>query len=68
MGRLGFIYERYLPEYYWWEVVEMTRKFLLTGLVLFLAPGSIAQLAMALLMGAYFMAVICKRSANVALC
>jgi hypothetical protein len=46
-----------MGRYYWWEVVEMMRKFLLTGVVLFLAPGSIAQLAMALLIGAYFMAV-----------
>jgi heme/copper-type cytochrome/quinol oxidase subunit 3 len=38
----------------------MIRKFLLTGLILFLAPGSIAQLACALLIGAYFMAAHVK--------
>jgi hypothetical protein len=38
----------------------MLRKFLLTGLILFLAPGSIAQLASALLIGAYFMAAHVK--------
>jgi len=60
MNRLGFIYERYEPAYWWWEIIEMVRKFMLTGVVLFLAPGSIAQLAMALLIGAYFMAAHVK--------
>jgi len=60
LARYGFVYERYEPDYYWWEVVEMIRKFLLTGVILFLAPGSIAQLAMALLIASYFMAAHVK--------
>jgi hypothetical protein len=58
--RFGFIYGRYEPEYYWWELVEMTRKLLLTGGILFLAPGSVAQLACALVIAAYFMAAHIK--------
>jgi len=58
--RLGFIYDRYEPDFYWWEVVEMIRKFFLTGLILFMAPGSIAQLASALMIGTYFMAAHVK--------
>ena len=55
-AQFGFIYSRYQPQNYLWEISEMVRKFLLTGVILFLAPGSIAQLAMALLIASYFMA------------
>merc|ERR1712196_565883 len=56
MGRLGFIYEAYEAPFYWWEVLEMSRKLLLTGAILFLGPGSTAQLAVAMLVASYYMA------------
>jgi len=56
-NRMGFIYERYEKEYYWFEVVEMIRKLFLTGIILLAEPGSVFQLACALLIAAYFMAI-----------
>ena len=39
----------YTPEFYWWELMEMTRRFLLVGLYVVVPfhPGSIMQLAIA---------------------
>lgn len=55
--RYGFIFQRYRPECYWFEIVEMCRKLLLTGIILMAEPGSIFQLSLALLIGSYFMAI-----------
>jgi predicted outer membrane repeat protein len=36
---LQFLYDHYEPRYYWWECVELLRKFMLTGLLVFFAPS-----------------------------
>ena len=40
---LRFLYEDYDPRYFFWEVVELIRKFLLTGASLLLLPNSGTQ-------------------------
>ena len=45
LNRLGFIFLAYRVDYWWWESVEMTRKFLMTTLLIFIYPRSPAQLA-----------------------
>ena len=42
---LGFLYSGYDPRYYYWESVELLRKLALTGLIIFVMPGSPSQLA-----------------------
>jgi len=45
LKRLGFIFLAYRVDYWWWESVEMTRKVMMTTLLVFIYPGSPAQLA-----------------------
>jgi hypothetical protein len=45
LSRLGFIFLAYRVDYWWWESVEMTRKFLMTTLLIFIYPRSPAQMA-----------------------
>ena len=39
---IGSLYLDYEPKYYYWEVVEMMKKMMLTGGLVLLAPGSSA--------------------------
>jgi len=57
---LGFIYESYVGEFYFWVIVEMCRKLLLTGALLFVGPGSMFQLAFGMVMASFFMALQIK--------
>ena len=43
--RYGFIYQRYRPSAYWYELTDMGRKFMLTGLILlYPKSGSVDQM------------------------
>ena len=45
---LLFLVEEYRSECWYWESVETTKKLLLTGFAVFIAPGTVLQLALAL--------------------
>eukprot|EP01051_Picozoa_sp_SAG22_P012861 SAG22_NODE_1377_length_4550_cov_2.979555_2_plen_997_part_00 len=45
--KFEFLVKDYKPEYYYWECVEMLRKLLLTGIIIFIDPGSTAQVFVA---------------------
>jgi hypothetical protein len=45
----------YRNECYYWEALEMFRKIMLTGLLIFFSPGSIFQLVLGLLVSAAFL-------------
>jgi hypothetical protein len=45
---ISFLYREYKVTTYWWELMEMLRKFLLVGLLFLVEPGSILQIAMGL--------------------
>ena len=47
MNRFGFLFIAYRIEFWWWEGVEMFRKFLMTSLLVFVMPGEPGQLAAA---------------------
>jgi hypothetical protein len=47
LQRLKFLWLPYEPHAYWWEVVECTRRLLLTGSLVFIAPGDPTQSAYA---------------------
>ena len=49
MRRLRFLYGNYEPKTWWFEVIETLRKLALTGGLLYLNPGTAAQIIMALL-------------------
>jgi len=46
---LSFVYKDYKPLYYWWELCEMLRRFLLVGYLSNFARGSITQISLATL-------------------
>ena len=48
------LWEPYKPERYYWEIVEFTRRMLLTGIGVFIYPNSAAQIAIILLLAAFF--------------
>ena len=49
MLSVGSLYSSYEPQYYYWEVVEMMRKMLLTGAVQMVGAGTSAQALFAIL-------------------
>ena len=49
VDEFGTLYLQYEPEYWWWEVTVIFKKMLLTGAMTIVAPGSSAQLAIAIL-------------------
>jgi len=51
------LYDAFLPEYYWTEVMECLRKLLLTGFVVFFYEGSALQLLFGLTISFLFLAL-----------
>ena len=47
---LAFLHREYRPNFWWWELVDMLRRLLLVGFAVVVLPGSINQLALALLL------------------
>jgi hypothetical protein len=45
--RYAFLVSDFKPQYYYWETVEMVRKVILTGLLMFMARGSTFQIVTA---------------------
>ena len=56
---LRFVFDEYEPSYFWWEVLEMLRRFLLVGLMSILPTtnhvGSVLQLSIATLFSIFFL-------------
>jgi len=50
MDRIGFLCDAYKMEFWYFEILEMARKFVRTGLIVFLYPGSPEQLTIGLLL------------------
>jgi hypothetical protein len=42
---ISFLYVEYDDEMYWWELMEMLRKFILVGLMVLIAPGTLMQIS-----------------------
>ena len=43
---LSFLHEDYVPRFFWWEIMEVWRRFLLVGVACVVSPGSLSQLMM----------------------
>ena len=54
---VGFLFEAYRPECWYWEIVELGRKLALTSILALIAPGSAGQVVVGLLL-ALFMLLI----------
>ena len=52
---LSFVYSEFEPAFFWWEVPEMARRFLLVGLMSIVLSGSIVQLVIAALFGILYL-------------
>jgi hypothetical protein len=61
-----FLWKRYRHEMYYWEVAECVRRLLLTGAIVFIAPGTTAQAAIACILAVVsgFIATQCKPHAS----
>eukprot|EP01043_Picozoa_sp_COSAG02_P067050 COSAG02_NODE_10637_length_1893_cov_7.555741_2_plen_579_part_01 len=51
----GFLADAYKPSYFYWESVDMLRKFFIVGVVLVFPRGSVAQISMTLLVSVLFL-------------
>ena len=54
---IGFLYREYDVTAFWWELMEMLRKFLLVGLFVVLKPGSIEQIVVGTIFSATYLMV-----------
>lgn len=54
-GRFGFIYGRFQEEYFYWELVEMLRKFVMGGLLMFVKSGTFEQVVVGIIMAGAFL-------------
>eukprot|EP00945_MAST-04E_sp_MAST-4E-sp1_P005265 g5265.t1 len=55
--RLGFIYDCYNHDAWWWEVVELLRKMVLNGVMCLLLPDSPTQIMVGMIVGFLFMTI-----------
>ena len=40
---IHFLYNEYEPDFFWWELMEMLRRFFLVGVLVVVEPGSVTQ-------------------------
>ena len=52
-----FLYKEYDPTCFWWELMEMGRKFLLVGLFVNVQPGSITQITIGTIVCAVYLMI-----------
>ena len=45
---ISFLFQSYTPEYWYWEVIECTRRLMLTAAISFFQPGSSTQMVVAM--------------------
>eukprot|EP00937_MAST-01D_sp_MAST-1D-sp2_P003491 g3491.t1 len=60
--KLGPLYEAYLPQYWYWEVIELFRKLILVGILVFILPDTPTQLAVGALLALIFIVSYAKFS------
>jgi hypothetical protein len=67
---VAFLYKGYKASTFWWELMEMMRKFLLIGLFVTFEPGNILQVTMGTVVSAAYIVrgALLKRSLTGGLC
>ena len=61
-AKYATLYEQYEPDFYYWEVCVMLKKMLLTGGLVLVAPGTSAQILMAVLIALAYLLAFVKTS------
>eukprot|EP01043_Picozoa_sp_COSAG02_P071140 COSAG02_NODE_12884_length_1477_cov_0.809869_2_plen_316_part_01 len=59
-AELKFLVRAYENQYYWYEMVQFLKKFLLAGVLVFCDPGSVSQLWFGLMLSFGFFAILTK--------
>jgi len=60
LSRFGILYAKYEPQCWWWELVELSRKLVLTGAIMFMSPGFVTQIWFAILLSTVFLLGMAK--------
>jgi hypothetical protein len=63
--KLKFIYKAYEPEYWYFELVWLAYKLLLTGVIIFARPNTTAQVAYGFVLAIFFMCIHVQSNAFV---
>jgi len=53
--KYGFLFADYVQMYFLWEVIDLFRKLLLSGLMIFFQPGSVGQLLAGMIIALIFL-------------
>ena len=56
---LMFLWEPYKPSLWFWEVIETTRRLMMTGVLSVIEPGSFSQLIAGLMMNIAYIVLLC---------
>lgn len=56
-NRFGFIYARFKEKFFFWELVEMLRKFMMSGILMFVKAGSYEQITVGVGFAVTFLAL-----------
>ena len=57
---LKFLVRAYEPAYFWFELINYAKKFILSGVLVFAGPGSTAQLYVGLIASFFFFAILAR--------
>ncbi len=60
--KFGSLYEQYNMDCWWWEVVEMFRKLLLTGVLVMVGSGTSVQVLFGILVSLVYLAFVLKKA------
>ena len=55
LPRYGFLFADYLPDFFWYEVLDLIRKLILSGVLIFFQRGTVTQVVLAMLMALGFL-------------
>lgn len=55
--RINFLWEAYQPQYWYWEVIETTRRLMLTAVLSVCSPGTSSQGVLAVLLAMFYMKI-----------
>jgi len=55
---LGFLVRDFVPDYFWWELVEAWKKLILVGFAVLIEPGSILQISSGFIITLIYMLLV----------
>ena len=61
-GRLAFLWAAYKPEYWYFEIVETSRRMILTALLSVISPGTSGQIVVAVVVSSFYVGLYDKLS------